>query len=196
MLYIDVFNGDADGVFAIHQLRLHNPQESRLVTGVKRDTLLLKRIISARDSVLTVLDISFHANRELLLQLLKQGNTVHYFDHHFAGEIPESPLFHPHIDTSPAVCTSILVDRFLAGKYRLWAIVASFGDNLHSPACGLADTLKLSHEEIEELRELGELINYNAYGETVEDLHYSPEALFRAVQPYTDPFDFFMQPEN
>ena len=58
MLYIDVFNGDADGVCALHQLRLHNPQESRLVTGVKRDTLLLKRIISARDSVLTVLDIS------------------------------------------------------------------------------------------------------------------------------------------
>ena len=191
MLYIDVFNGDADGVCALHQLRLHNPQESRLVTGVKRDTLLLKRIISARDSVLTVLDISFHANREPLLQLLKQGNTVHYFDHHFAGEIPESPLFHPHIDTSPAVCTSILVDRFLAGKYRLWAIVASFGDNLHSPAHGLADTLKLSHEETEELQELGELINYNAYGETVEDLHYSPEALFRALQPYSDPFDFF-----
>tara|TARA_B100000678_G_scaffold282056_1_gene280536 strand:+ start:221 stop:841 length:621 start_codon:yes stop_codon:yes gene_type:complete len=191
MLYIDVFNGDADGVCALHQLRLHNPQESRLVTGVKRDTLLLKRIISARDSVLTVLDISFHANREPLLQLLKQGNTVHYFDHHFAGEIPESPLFHPHIDTSPAVCTSILVDRFLAGKYRLWAIVASFGDNLHSPAHGLADTLKLSHEETEELRELGELINYNAYGETVEDLHYSPEALFRALQLYSDPFDFF-----
>ena len=63
MLYIDVFNGDADGVCALHQLRLNNPQESRLVTGVKRDTLLLKRIISARDSVLTVLDISFHANR-------------------------------------------------------------------------------------------------------------------------------------
>ena len=52
--------------------------------------------------------------------------------------------------------------------------MASFGDNLHSPAHGLADTLKPSHEEIEELRELGELINYNAYGETVEDLHYLP----------------------
>jgi hypothetical protein len=47
MPYIDVFNGDADGVCALHQLRLHNPQESRIVTGVKRDTLLLKRIVSA-----------------------------------------------------------------------------------------------------------------------------------------------------
>ncbi len=76
-------------------------------------------------------------------------------------------------------------------EHRLWAIVASFGDNLHSPTQGLADTLKLSNEETEELRELGELINYNAYSETVEDLHYSAEALFRALQPYSDPFDFF-----
>ena len=56
---------------------------------MKRDALLMKRVISARDSLLTVLNISFHANREPLLQLLKQGNTVHYFDHHLTGEIPE-----------------------------------------------------------------------------------------------------------
>ena len=97
------------------------PKNSYLVTGVKRNNLLLKRIIDMSDSTLTVLDISSHANWDSLLQLLKQGNTVHYFDHHFAGEIPESPLFHPHIDTSPDVCSSILVDRFLSGKYRLWA---------------------------------------------------------------------------
>ena len=93
MPYIDVFNGDADGICALHQLRLHSPQKSSLVTGVKRDNLLLNRIISTRNSTLTILDISSHANRDSLLQLLKQGNTVHYFDHHFAGKIPESPLF-------------------------------------------------------------------------------------------------------
>ena len=191
MPYIDVFNGDADGICALHQLRLHNPQNSSLVTGVKRDNLLLKRIITTRDSTLTVLDISSHANRDSLLQLLKQGNTVHYFDHHFAGEIPESPLFHPHIDTSPDVCSSILVDRFLSGKYRLWAIVASFGDNLHVSANELASSLKLDPKKTEELRELGELINYNAYGETIDDLHFSPEVLFKALQAFSDPFDFF-----
>ena len=47
MPYIDVFNGDADGICALHQLRLHNPQKSSLVTGVKRDNLLLKRIIAS-----------------------------------------------------------------------------------------------------------------------------------------------------
>ena len=148
MPYIDVFNGDADGICALHQLRLHNPQKSSLVTGVKRDNLLLKRIIATCDSTLTVLDISAHANRDSLLQLLKQGNTVHYFDHHFAGEMPESPLFHPHIDTSPDVCSSILVDRFLSAKYRLWAIVASFGDNLHVSAHELASSLKLDPKKL------------------------------------------------
>ena len=191
MPYIDVFNGDADGICALHQLRLHNPQDSSLITGVKRDTLLLKRIISTWDSTLTILDISSHSNRDSLLQLLKQGNTVHYFDHHFAGEILKFPLYHPHIDTSPDVCTSILVDRFLCGKYRLWAIVASFGDNLNASAYELAKSLKLDPKKTEELRELGELLNYNAYGETIEDLHFSPEVLFKAMQPFSDPFEFF-----
>ena len=140
MPHFDIFNGDADGICAIHQIRLNNPQESTLVTGVKRDTLLLKNVTSFKNSVLTVLDLSSHANRGPLLKLLKQGNTIHYFDHHFSGEIPESPLFHPHIDTSPHVCTSIIVDRFLKGEHRYWAIVASFGDNLHSSALKLADS--------------------------------------------------------
>ena len=122
--------------------------ENSLVTGVKRDNLLLKFIIATRDSTITVLDISSHANRDPLLRLLKQGNTVHYFDHHFAGEMPESPLFHPHIDTSPDVCSSILVDRFLSGKYRLWAIVASFGDNLRVSAHELASSLKLDPKKL------------------------------------------------
>ena len=65
MPHFDIFNGDADGICAIHQIRLNNPQKSTLITGVKRDTLLLENIISVNNSVLTVLDISSHANRDL-----------------------------------------------------------------------------------------------------------------------------------
>ena len=101
MPYIDLSNGDADGICALHQLRLHKPQDSSLVTGIKRDTLQLKSIVSTRDSTLTILDISSHTNRDSLLQLLKQGNSVHYIDNHFAGDILKFPLYHPHIDTSP-----------------------------------------------------------------------------------------------
>ena len=42
----------------------------------------------------------------------------------------------------------------------------------------------------EEFRELGELSNYHAYGETMDDLHFSPELLFNAMLPFTDPFEF------
>ena len=123
--------------------------------------------------------------------MLKQGNTIHYFDHHFSGEITESPLFHPHIDTSPDVCTSIIVDRILKGVHRSWAIVASFGDNLHYSALKLAESLNLDTKETEKLREMGELINYNSYGETKEDLYYSPESLYSAISTFSEPLEFF-----
>ena len=40
----DVFNGDADGICALLQLRLAEPREAQLVTGVKRDINLLSRV--------------------------------------------------------------------------------------------------------------------------------------------------------
>jgi len=53
------------------------------------------------------------------------------------------------------------------------------------------DTLKLSHEETEELRELGKLINYNDYGETEEVfiIHWKLYLVF--CSRILDPFDFF-----
>ena len=35
------------------------------------------------------------------------------------------------------------------------------------------------------------MLNYNAYGETIDDLHFSPEILFKALQPFSDPFEFY-----
>jgi hypothetical protein len=40
------------------------------------------------------------------------------------------------------------------------------------------------------LRELGQYINYNAYGDSVDDLHYHPADLFEAVSRYRQPRDF------
>ncbi len=57
-MQIDVFNGDADGICALIQLRLAKPVEAKLITGVKRDIQLLEQVmVQAHDSV-TVLDIS------------------------------------------------------------------------------------------------------------------------------------------
>ena len=190
MKFYDIFNGDADGICALHQLRLETPRDAELVTGVKRDTGLVARIAAHAGDSLTVLDVSLRSNAAAVRRALEQGARIQYFDHHAAGEIPQHPAFDAHIDTAPDMCTSLLVDRHLSGKHRLWAVVAAFGDNLVESAIRAAQPLQLDHTELARLHELGEAINYNAYGETVEDLHYPPEDLYRTIAPYRDPRHF------
>ena len=190
-MHFDVFNGDADGILALHQFRLHTPEpDATLVTGVKRDIKLLMNIQDAQNSNITVFDISLDSNRDTLLALLNQNNKITYIDHHFAGNIPETPSLIPHIDPAPTVCTSLIVDKLLGGQYRSWAVAAAFGDNLHDSAQEAAASLALSPEELSQLRELGELLNYNGYGAKISDLHFAPDDLYRAIHPYDDPFSF------
>jgi single-stranded DNA-specific DHH superfamily exonuclease len=188
MAHFDVFNGDADGLCALHQLRLEEPLESVLVTGVKRDIALLERVDAQRGDVVTALDISMASNRAALDALLERGVEVHYFDHHFAGELPQHPGLTATIDTSPSVCTGILVDRFLQGRRRIWAVVAAFGDNLDASALALAAPLHLGAAQLDALRELGENLAYNAYGDTEADLIVHPAELYRRLARYADPF--------
>jgi hypothetical protein len=190
MKHFDVFNGDADGICALHQLRLANPLKSSLVTGVKRDVQLLARVPVRSGISATVLDVSLDANRTALLALLQCGVQVEYFDHHFSGAIPEHPNLRAHIDTAPEICTSMLVDRHVGGEHRLWAIVGAYGDNLTHAARTLAESRALPPERVEQLRELGEALNYNAYGETEADLMIRPAGLYELVRPYSDPFNF------
>jgi hypothetical protein len=187
---IDAFNGDADGICSLQQIRLAEPGESVLVTGVKRDIALLERVEAGPGDEVTVLDISLDRNREALLRLLAAGARVRYFDHHFAGELPEHPALVLRIDPSPERGTSLLVDEYLGGAHRAWAVVGTFGDNLDESARRAAEPLGFGAEALERLRELGVLLNYNAYGERVEDLHVAPDALFRQLQPYADPLVF------
>ncbi|MGB3209093.1 MAG: acetyltransferase [Desulforhopalus sp.] len=190
-MHYDIFNGDADGIFALHQYRLANPQQNaQLITGVKRDIRLLSRLENLHNCRLTVFDISLDSNRSSLLQLLQQDNTVVYFDHHFAGQVAESASLQTFIDPSPDTCTSLIVDAKLGGRYSSWAICGAFGDNLHALANQRAKRLGLTEEQTTQLQELGELFNYNGYGSTIEDLHYHPSELYRAVSPHSNPFDF------
>lgn len=193
MAFYDIFNGDADGICALHQLRLAEPREAILVTGVKRDVGLLARVAPRPGDVLTVLDISLEENRAALVRALEAGATCLYFDHHHSGEVPRHPHLEAHIDTAPGACTSLLVDRHLHGRHRAWAVVAAFGDNLFDSARRAAKPLGLSENALTKLRELGEAINYNAYGETVEDLHFHPAELYRRLSRYVDPFEFIAQ---
>ena len=190
------FNGDADGLCALQQLRLDaaaagaNVGGETLVTGVKRDIALLERVQAAAGDACTVLDVSLDVNRAGLLALLDTGASVRYFDHHFAGEIPVHPRLEVHIDPSPNLCTSLLVDRHLAGRFRNWAIVGAFGDSLVEEGRALAAAAGLSEQACERLRELGVAINYNDYGEAIADLHVSPVELAQQMLPYADPLEF------
>lgn len=190
MAFYDIFNGDADGICALHQLRLEEPRQARLVTGVKRDIALLKQVQAGAGDELTILDVSLDENRADLARLLEAGARCVYFDHHYPGAIPRHPAFSAHIDTAADVCTSLLVDRHLNGRQRPWAVVAAFGDNLVEPARRAAQPLGLDAHALEQLRELGECINYNAYGESVEDLLFPPAELYRRLMPFRDPLDF------
>jgi hypothetical protein len=190
MKFIDVFNGDADGICALHQLRLHEPQpEARLISGVKRDINLLQQIEEVRDSSITVLDISLEKNRHSLERLLDQGNKVFYADHHYAGEVPSHDQLTVHIDPEPQLCTSLIINWMLEDKYAPWAVVGAFGDNLDESALELAQKLGLT--ELDQLRETGILLNYNGYGASLDDLFFHPAELYQQVRPYSDPLAFY-----
>jgi hypothetical protein len=186
----DIFNGDADGICALHQLRLEAPRASELVTGVKRDIRLLDRVEAQSGDELTVLDISMKENAAALERVLAAGARVRYFDHHGSGAVVRHPLLEAHIDTAADVCTSLLVDKHLSGKYRMWAVAGAFGDNLVSAALRAAQPLRLDRTELARLHELGDCLNYNAYGDSLDDLHYHPADLYRTLARYADPRHF------
>jgi hypothetical protein len=189
MRYYDVFNGDADGICALHQLRLADPLDSTLVTGLKHEIALLDRVDAREGDVVTVLDLSLDRNREALVRLLERGVHVRYFDHHYAGPIPPSRDLVAVLDGDGKVCTSALVDRHLAGRHRAWAVVGAFGDGLEELAGRLAGTIGLDAESTAQLRDLGKALNYNAYGASVADVALPPQAAYRLVQPYREPLE-------
>ena len=190
MSFYDIFNGDADGICALHQLRLVQPRRAALVTGVKRDIRLLRNVTPATGDELTVLDISLDANRAPLSEALRADARVRWFDHHYPGEIPRHPCLEAHIDTDPQTCTSLIVDRHLGGQHGAWAIVAAFGDNLDAVARKRAHALGFGEAETRTMRELGIHLNYNAYGESVADLRFAPDELYARLHPYADPLAF------
>ena len=154
MADIDIFNGDADGICALTQLRSAEPRESTLITGVKRDIALVAKAEVATGDRVTALDISFDKNRDGVLKALESGAEVFYVDHHFAGEIPDDDRLTTIIETDANVCTSLLVNGYLKGAHVEWAVTGAFGDNLKASARTIAVPLGLSEEQITLLENL------------------------------------------
>lgn len=189
MKYYDVFNGDADGICSLLQLRLAQPKKSELITGIKRDIQLLEKTPAGKDDEVTALDISMHKNKSALQRILAAGAKVLYIDHHLSGEIPEHENLHAIIDTDPKICTSLLTNQYLKGSHARWAAVGAYGDNMQSSADALCKDAGVKTEERAELQKFGTVINYNGYGASIEDLHYHPAELYKLLLDYSDPLE-------
>ena len=189
-MHYDVFNGDADGICALLQLRLEQPLVSTRITGIKRDIALLERVHAEPGDAVTVLDISMIKNSDALRQLLDNGVVLDYIDHHAADEIPSHPNLTATISEAPEVCTALLVNGRLRGARVEWAITGAFGDNLDEPAKRLAEKSGLRAPDFVALRELGICVNYNAYGLSLDDLHFHPDALYESLLESERPQSF------
>ncbi|MGJ8560951.1 MAG: DHH family phosphoesterase [Litorimonas sp.] len=192
MADFDLFNGDSDGIFSLLQLRQVAPRpNAERITGVKRDIALFPRIVgrAGPGDRVTALDISMAKNTAGLTQVLNDGAYVFYVDHHQTGVVPQSDRLSVITDDAKETCTAYLVDQHLAGAKAAWAVCGAYGDNFQT----LADTIATSRGldlPMGRLRELGELVNYNAYGMSVEDLHIHPSALFDILLGYPGPVEF------
>ena len=189
MTIYDVFNGDADGICALLQLRQIEP--TGVCFGVRckaRYPVADARVMPSSGDHVNVLDISLDKNRADLERILDQGASVFYVDHHYAGAIPEHDQLSTVINLSPEVSTSALINGYLKGKRAGWAVVGCYGDNLSGTAEKIAATLD-DVTDLARWQQLGVLMNYNGYGATVEDLHFSPVDLYQRLLPHDSPQD-------
>ncbi|MFK7974900.1 MAG: DHH family phosphoesterase [Halioglobus sp.] len=186
----DLFNGDADGICALLQLRKENPIKAELITGVKRDINLLGKVDAKAGDQITVLDVSMDKNKTALEQALSAEASVFYVDHHFPGDIPEHANLTAIINESPEVCTAALINGHLDGAQLAWAVTGAFGDNLKETANSLAKGLNASDTDIASLEALGTYINYNGYGPSIADLHFDPKDLYLKLYAADGPLDF------
>jgi single-stranded DNA-specific DHH superfamily exonuclease len=198
MANYDLFNGDADGICSLIQLRLAHPKESTLITGIKRDIKLLKNLTEQvelqQGDEIVVLDVSMAKNTEYLNKALSAGANVFYADHHQMGDKPEHENLDAHINTASNTCTALIVSAYLKSQLKkeshAWAIVAVFGDNITIVAEALCNKAGYSEEQINQLRTLGICMNYNGYGADVSDLFYHPADLYKIAVKYASPFEF------
>lgn len=185
----DVCNGDADGLCAVLQWRLHDPAPATLVTGLKRDIELLRRVPHRQADEVLVCDVSLERNLHALQRLLDAGVRVRWFDHHRAGAVPAHDKLEAHLDPGSDTCSSLLVDRWLGGAFHAWALVGAYGDALTALADRRAAAAGFDADARATLRRLGEAINYNAYGEDLEDVRIAPQLLYPIMARHADPLE-------
>jgi hypothetical protein len=190
-----IFNGDADGLISQHLIELTGVSPSLRITGLKREIMLLERLPTPRGAAdVYVFDISLEANREGLSCLLERpGVNVAWFDHHEAGVLPKSTRLKTHLSSSRGTCTALLVHAAFPAPDARWAAMAAFGDNVPEAGVALLRSLNVEAAEAATLREAGELLNYNAYGETSEDVLFPPLKIAEHLSSFVHPLEFIQE---
>ena len=189
-----LFNGDADGIISQHIAELSGLHADKRITGLKREIALLQRVSADEASDLYVFDINLETNRDALERLLKNPDIrIFWYDHHEAGIIPTHPNLKTRIQNTRGTCSALLVHAAFPGADPRWAAMAAFGDNLPQAAHALLAPLHLDPAAIETLREAGELINYNAHGETPADVLFQPLEVAERMSGFMDPAAFIRE---
>lgn len=192
----DIFNGDADGITSLLQLHLENPITSKKITGVKRDTALIKKIRPKPGDNVRVLDIGLDKNFNEIKKILEKEVNVFYADHHKCKKLLSYENLSMHLKTDKNYCTSLIISELLDKKFHLWAIVGAFGDNLIEKANYESKIMNLSVEEYNQLRSLGFILNYNSYGKNLKDLLIHPASLFNLLLKFENPFEVFAKKDS
>ncbi|MBT5399965.1 DHH family phosphoesterase [bacterium] len=129
-------------------------------------------------------------NYQEVVDFLELGVEIFYADHHQSGDLLNHKNFRAHINESSNICTSLIINKYLSGKYQEWAIVGAYGDGMDKSARIIANKADLSKDDRAQLRLLGICINYNSYGENEMDLLYHPSLLYKLLKHNYNPFDF------
>ena len=94
-----------------------------------------------------------------------------------------------------SICNVLIVDELISKQFSLWATAGAYGDNLIDVIETCASQLNLSDAQIQDLKDLGEVFNFNGYNEQLSDLWFNSVDLYKLVRTYTTltPFDFIKE---
>jgi hypothetical protein len=186
-----LFNGDADGIISQHIAGLSGMTPDGRITGLKREIALLQRVSGDDNQDIYVFDINLDTNRPALERLLENPTIrIFWYDHHEPGPIPTHPNLKTRIQNTRGTCTALLAHAAFPGADPRWAAMAAYGDNIPQAAAALIAPLGLGADAAETLREAGELLNYNAHGETPADVLFQPLEVAGRMSAFRDPLRF------
>ncbi len=186
----DICAGDADALCAVLQWRLHEPKVAQMVSGPLCVTDSLGNFPVFPGDELLVCNVPIQVSRTPVTQTPARHATVQYLD----CRGPASLLWHLQakgtIPTSAKVCSSLLVNHLLQGKFRGWALVGAYGSAVQFDSEAQALAPGCSAGERKRLQQLGEAISYNAGVLHPRYVYMEPAHLYAQLARYDDPLDF------